>query len=93
MAFYTLVVAQLLNVFNMAERRVSFFKNEIIKNPWVWSAILISILITGSAYFIEPIANALVLISLSGEQFALVFIFAFGSMVLAQLLKRFGRLF
>lgn len=90
MAFYTLVLAQLLNVFNMVERKVSFFNNEVVKNPWVWSAILLSLLITISVYYIQPLANALFLTNLAAEQIVLVIVFAFGSLVLSQILKRLG---
>lgn len=90
MAFYTLVLAQLLNVFNMAERKVSFFNNEIVKNPWVWYAIVISLFITISAYYFQPIAKALFLTSLSLDQMGWIVIFAFGSLALSQIFKRFG---
>ena len=90
MAFYTLVLAQLLNVFNMAENKVSFFNNEIVKNPWVWSAIIISIVITIGGYYIHPIKKALFLTSLSLEQISYIIIFAMGSLVLSQILKRLG---
>jgi Ca2+-transporting ATPase len=43
MAFYTLIFAQLLNIFNMPRRQLSFFKNEVTTNPWVWSAIVLCI--------------------------------------------------
>jgi Ca2+-transporting ATPase len=90
MAFLTLVLAQLLNVFNMSKTEVPFFSNEVIKNPWVWGAFIISILITVSAYFITPIASALNLINLTTQQFGWVLVFAFGSLVLSQLIKRLG---
>ena len=93
MAFYTLVLAQLLNVFNMAESNVSFFNNEIIKNPWIWYAIVISLLITTGAYYVTPVAKALLLTGLTAEQFGLVFIFALGSIALAQIIKRAGGTF
>ena len=93
MAFYTLVLAQLLNVFNMAESNVSFLNNEIIKNPWIWYAIVISLLITAGAYYVTPVAKALLLTGLTAEQFGLVFIFALGSIALAQLIKRAGGTF
>jgi Ca2+-transporting ATPase len=88
MAFYTLVLAQLLNVFNMAESRVSFFNNEILKNPWVWVAIVISLIITVGAYYIQPVAEALYLTSLSIEQIGRVIVFALGSLALSQIVKR-----
>ncbi|WP_297690948.1 cation-transporting P-type ATPase, partial [uncultured Eudoraea sp.] len=91
MAFYTLVLAQLFNVFNMPKREESFFKNEVTKNGWVWAAIALSILITLSAYLIPPIAEALKLLPLSFEQLGVTVMFAFGSIVLAQLIKRLIR--
>jgi len=90
MAFYTLVLAQLLNVFNMSKTEIPFFSNEVIKNPWVWGAFAVSILITLIAYTITPIANALQLIQLTTEQFGWVMVFAFGSLVMSQLMKRLG---
>lgn len=93
MAFYTLVLAQLLNVFNMAERKVSFFNNEIVKNPWVWAAFVLSLLITISVYFITPVAKALFLTNLSLQQIISIIIFAFGSLALSQIIKRLGGTF
>ena len=88
MAFYTLVLAQLFNVFNMPKREESFLKNEVTRNVWVWGAVVFSLLITFVAYLIPPVANALSLQKLSIEQVGAVVGFAFGSLVLAQLLKR-----
>ena len=93
MAFFTLVLAQLLNVFNMSKTEVPFFSNEVIKNPWVWGAFVVSILISVSAYFVTPIANALYLTYLSTEQFGWVIVFALGSLGLAQIIKRVGGTF
>jgi Ca2+-transporting ATPase len=93
MAFYTLVLAQLFNVFNMPHHRESFFNNEVTKNIWVWGAILLSLLITLSAYLAPPIAKALSLLTLSFEQLGLTVLFALGSLVLVQLVKRLGTIF
>jgi Ca2+-transporting ATPase len=91
MAFYTLVLAQLFNVFNMPKREESFLNNEVTKNAWVWAAIALSILITLSAYLAPPIAEALKLLPISIEQLGITVLFAFGSIVLAQLIKRLIR--
>jgi len=88
MAFYTLVLAQLFNVFNMPKRQESFLKNEVTKNVWVWGAILFSVLITIVAYLIPPVAKALSLETLYFEQVSIVIGFALGSLVLAQFVKR-----
>nr|WP_289645559.1 cation-translocating P-type ATPase C-terminal domain-containing protein [Maribacter aestuarii] len=88
MAFYTLVLAQLFNVFNIPKRKESFFINEVTKNPWVWSAIFISLLITLGAYLISPVAQALSLEPLSFKLLGITMLFAMGSLVLAQFVKR-----
>jgi Ca2+-transporting ATPase len=93
MAFFTLLLAQLFNVFNMSKNEVPFFRNEVIKNPWVWGSIVLSIVITGGAYHLPIVADALFLTSLSLEQFGWVFVFAFGSLALAQIIKRTGGTF
>ncbi|MBC8755873.1 cation-transporting P-type ATPase [Kordia sp. YSTF-M3] len=90
MAFFTLLLAQLFNVFNMSKTEVPFFSNEVIKNPWVWGAFIVSIIITVGAYSITPVADALHLTSLSIKQFGWVIVFTFGSLVLSQLMKRLG---
>lgn len=90
MAFYTLVLSQLFNVFNMAESNLSFFNNEVIKNPWVWAAIVLSLMIMLGAYYITPIADILFLTRLSIVQIGWVVVFALGSLALAQIIKRAG---
>ena len=49
-AFYTLILAQLLNVFNLPRRKISFLKNEVTTNPWVWAASAFSILVMVIVY-------------------------------------------
>ncbi len=93
MAFYTLVLAQLFNVFNMPKRQEFFFKNEVTQNAWVWGAILLSLLLTIAAYLIPPVRDALSLQALSFEQISTVVGFALGSLLLAQLFKRLKSIF
>lgn len=88
MAFYTLVLSQLFNVFNMPHHRASFFSNEVTRNLWVWGAILLSALITLGASLLPPIAQALSLFPISEAQLGLTVLFALGSLVVAQLVKR-----
>ncbi|MBT8258816.1 MAG: cation-transporting P-type ATPase [Bacteroidia bacterium] len=88
MAFYTLILGQLFNVFNLPGRKVSFFKNEVVRNGYVWAAIILSTLIMVFAYFSPLLKRVLSLIELNGEQFQLVFLFGFGSLILTQIVKR-----
>lgn len=90
MAFFTLVLSQLLNVFNMPARHLSFFKNEVTKNVWIWLAIVLCAILTSMAYSINAVAQALSLVTLSAHQFLTIGIFSISSLVLAQIIKRFG---
>ena len=93
MAFYTLVLAQLVNVFNMPKRQESFFVNEVSKNPWIWGALLLSLMITVAAYLIPPVAEAVSLMALSFKQVITVVGFAMAFLLLAQVIKRLGAIF
>ncbi len=90
MAFYTLVLGQLFNVFNLPKRHISFFTNEVTRNPWVWGAIVLCILLTILGYVLPPLREVLSLVPLSWEQLGFVIIFSVGSLLIAQLIKRLG---
>ena len=88
MAFYTLVMAQLFNIFNLPRHTESFWINEVTTNIWVWGAIVLSLVITFGVYLITPVAKALSLEPIFMQQLILIVLFALGSLVLAQLIKR-----
>lgn len=90
MAFYTLIWAQLLNVFNLPKRKRSFFINEVTTNPWIWSALLFTLIIVIAAYHIQVVAEVLNLVPLTGEQIITIGVFGIAGLVLAQILKRMG---
>ncbi len=88
MAFYTLVLAQLLNVFNLPKRDESLALNEVTKNPWVWGAIILCILLTLMGYFLSPLAEILSLVPMGWEELGWVIAFSLLSLGLVQLVKR-----
>jgi Ca2+-transporting ATPase len=88
MAFYTLVVGQLLNIFNMPLRKSSFFFNEVSKNPWVWAALLLCTLIVLLSNLIPIVAETLSLVKLTLQQWGIIAAFGFGSLVVTQLALR-----
>ncbi|MFT0714751.1 cation-translocating P-type ATPase [Flagellimonas lutimaris] len=90
LAFYTLIIAQLLNVFNMPQRQVSIFKNEVTKNSWVWGAIILCIGITLVIYMIPSTAKTLSLVTISWSEFRWGLVFGGFSLILSQFLKRMG---
>ncbi|MCP4121028.1 MAG: cation-transporting P-type ATPase [Bacteroidetes bacterium] len=88
MAFYTLILVQLWNTFNLPDAKTSFFKNEITKNKYVWMAILISSSIVGIAWLIEPVRHALALGSLDLKYWGIILLFSLIPTLLIQLMKR-----
>ncbi len=90
MAFYTLIFAQLLNVFNLPKRQRSFWINEVTKNPWIWGALALSLLILVVVYHIPVVAEVLNLVPLNIEQIVTIGSFGFAGLLLTQILKRFG---
>lgn len=88
MAFYTLILAQLLNVFNMPKQKQAFLINEVTKNPWIWAALAVSLIITMVVYSIPLAAKALSLEHFPLGLLGVTILFALGSLLLAQVIKR-----
>jgi len=59
MSFLTLAFAQLWHVFNMRTANTPRLYNDITRNPWVWGALVLCIVITLLAVYIPPIAQVL----------------------------------
>jgi Ca2+-transporting ATPase len=90
MAFYTLVLAQLLNVFNIPHREFSFFKNEVTTNAWIWGALALSIVVLVLANIIPVLERVLSLVLLTSQEFFIICVFGLGTLVISQSLKRLG---
>lgn len=74
MAFYTLILSQLLQVFNLPEGNP--FRNEVTRNAYIWWAIASGIFITFLMYSIPLTHTALQLIPLSTEMYTYILIFS-----------------
>jgi Ca2+-transporting ATPase len=89
LGFFTLIFAQLLNVFNLPSAHLSFFKNEVTTNPWIWGALAICVALVFLAYIITPVAHVLSIVYMPLEHLGLIVLFGFGALAIAQILKRF----
>ncbi|MDF1856613.1 cation-transporting P-type ATPase [Pseudooceanicola sp.] len=58
-AFLTLALAQLWNVFNMRTREDGLFVNEVTRNPWVWGAIALCLALIGTAHWVPGLSDVL----------------------------------
>ncbi|MUP47079.1 cation-transporting P-type ATPase [Gramella sp. BOM4] len=88
LAFNTLVLAQLVNIFNLPAAENSFFKNEVTTNKWVWIALAVSVFITYLGYRIGFLSEVLSLKDLRIEDVLISLSFAVLSVLVSQLLKR-----
>lgn len=86
--FYTLILAQLWNVFNMPGRETTFFKNQITKNRYIWYALVFCVVVTVIIYLIPAMRSALSLVSLKPFVLFLIIGASFIPVGLVQLLKR-----
>ena len=59
MAFLTLALAQLWNVFNVRDHDSGLLRNEVVKNGYVWGAIALCLGLIGLALWFPPLADLL----------------------------------
>lgn len=86
--FYTLILSQLLHVFNMGDRHVIFYKSEVFKNKFVWAGVTLSLALSVLAYFIRPVRDVLHLQPVAIDSLAVILGFSLASFVIIQTLKR-----
>lgn len=86
--FFTLSIAQMLHVFNMASTNISFYKNDVFRNKYVWMAMGICSLILVIVYHSPVMQNVLRLEFLSATHWLVIFVAAFSSLAINNILKR-----
>lgn len=58
-AFTTLALAQLWNVFNMRAPGGGVFANEVTRNPWIWGALALCLVLIGAAVGLPGLSDIL----------------------------------
>ena len=86
--FYTLILAQLLHVFSVADHNRIFFKTDIFRNAYVWAGISISIITAVLAYLIPAVRDVLHLGELDLKSVWIILGCGFQSFVVIQVLKK-----
>lgn len=88
--FFTLVSAQLIHVFNMYKTGTPFFKSEVIRNKYVWYALLLSFSILVTAYLVLPLRKLLGLELVTLTDVLLVGCGALAAFLLNQIFRKVG---
>ncbi len=86
-AFLTLAFGQLWHVFNMRSRKEPLISNQVMKNPFVWAAILLSIILISIALYWNILANILQITPPDNKGWFVVIIASLLPLVFGQIVK------
>ncbi|MDH3921688.1 MAG: HAD-IC family P-type ATPase [Desulfobulbaceae bacterium] len=84
-SFLTLAFAQLWHVFNMRDKSSGFFNNAIVRNPFVWGALLLCTLLLAATVYVPLLAEVLNVANPGVNGWLLVFIMSLVPMFVGQI--------
>lgn len=87
-AFFSLALTQLWHVLNLSSRKVSFIKNEVTRNAFVWYALILCIIIIVVFYLVPSLKEILGLQTLDITMWLIILGASFAPVLLIQLFKR-----
>jgi Ca2+-transporting ATPase len=92
-SFLTLALAQVWHVFNMTEPGQGAIANDVTRNPYVWGAILLCLVLVLLACYLPPLAAVLKLTEPDGPIWAVILVASLLSMAAGRIaLLAIGRL-
>jgi P-type Ca2+ transporter type 2C len=87
--FYTLIFSQLLLVFNVSsDNKSAFWKTEVFRSRYVWSALGICLLSAIFSYIVIPVRNILSILEMTWEDWMIAACFGILSFFLIRILKK-----
>jgi len=84
-SFLTLGFAQLWHVFNMRARGSRVLNNDVVANPWIWSAVVLCALLLVAAAVFGPLARVLHATPLTAELWLVVVAMSLAPLLVGQL--------
>lgn len=84
-SFLTLAFAQLWHVFNMRDSHASLFRNDVVKNAYIWLAVLLCTGLLLAAVYFPPLAQILSLVNPGVEGWGIIAVMSLIPLVLGQL--------
>ena len=85
--FFTLIFSQILHVFNMNATGSKFFTSEVMKNRYVWYAVLACLVLLFISYQIDVVRRALDIFPMSKEDWMISVSMSLLSLVVIQIVK------
>jgi len=89
-SFLILAFARTWHVFNMRDFGSTPFCNDVIRNPFVWGAVALSVALLLVAVYFHPLATALSMVAPTSGQWLLILGMSFIPLVVVQILKQFA---
>jgi Ca2+-transporting ATPase len=87
-AFFSLAFTQLLHPLNLIPSSENFFRNDIMRNPHLWIAVVFCITIIITSYFLPYTREVLNIQVLGSEECVLIFAGSIMPLIIIQILKR-----
>ncbi|MBW2316518.1 MAG: cation-transporting P-type ATPase [Deltaproteobacteria bacterium] len=84
-SFLTLALAQLWHVFSMRASTSNRWRNEITRNPWIWAALALCLVLIGLAVRYPPLATVLSMTDPGRDGFGLALVMSLVPLVAGQL--------
>lgn len=88
--FFTLAFSQLTHVLNMAEAKEAFFNNHIVRNKYIWMAVLSSAAIMLLISGIPAIAGPFKLHFPDAREWVIILSCSLGSLLTIRIIKKLG---
>lgn len=85
--FFTLIFSQILHVFNMNAAGSRFFTSEVMKNRYVWYAVVACLALLFISYQVEIVRKALDIFPLSNEDWMISVSMSLLSLIVIQIVK------
>jgi undecaprenyl-diphosphatase len=86
-SFLTLAFSRLWHVFNMREHRSSIFKNDVVRNPYIWGALTLCSGLLLLAVYVPALASVLRLTKPNAQEWALILGSSMAPFVVGQIFK------
>jgi len=86
-SFLTLAFSQLWHVFNMREHGSALFNNDVMRNPYIWGAVVLSLLLLLAAVYFAPLSEVLGVVNPGARGWGLIFMLSVIPLLLGQLSK------
>ncbi|NND69980.1 MAG: cation-transporting P-type ATPase [Rhodothermales bacterium] len=90
-SFLTLALAQLWHVFNMRSRESRFLRNEITRNPYVWGALGLCVLLVLGAVYVPGLSDVLRVTHPSLSEWVLILVMSLLPFGAGQVYKGIGK--